>query len=349
MDISGIEASAPHDSTLQTSIDTYTGMMNTAAAFRAGTLGEREMLAGQLAFITATTNNESVQVDFSSWVRLKSKSSLVLGNVTAAPAPTYVESVYTAVENSDGTIAVIISSPTEGLSVPSTLKRSSDELDEAYESYTNGALKPAPRRCAGALFLKAKRSEPIPAGKCDSGLTWTGVTSSGSAFWSSVAGHHRALQQLHATQPTGRLVQEGVQDRPQRDVHPHLELELRDRVQHTGERHRRPLHQQRGRQQGLRWQEDQLQLQQVVRPLVRPTAVGPSRSCTTSRPRPAIITSYAITVGQRRSGARSQVLGTGRLRRQVSGHGLGCGLGAARYSYEPEFQQPLSDQDLHLR
>ena len=60
MEISGIEASAPHDPTLSTAIATYTGMMNAAAHWRAGNLSDKAFVAGELAFVTATTNNQSV-------------------------------------------------------------------------------------------------------------------------------------------------------------------------------------------------------------------------------------------------------------------------------------------------
>ena len=68
MEISGIEASAAHDATLSTAISSYTGMMNVAARCRAGQVNEKTFVAGELAFVSATTNNQSVQVDFASWV-----------------------------------------------------------------------------------------------------------------------------------------------------------------------------------------------------------------------------------------------------------------------------------------
>ena len=193
----------PADSTLEVSTATYTGMMGTAAKFRAGSLREKEMMAGELALISATTNNESVLVDFSSWVRNASNASTVLGNVSTLPAPTYIESVYAAVENSDGTVAVMIASPTAGLSVPAGLARSSDELDEAWSSYVNGALKPMPRRCAGALFLKARRGQTPQAGKCDSGLAWTEASSLGAAYWSTVAGTTSPFNSYMRLTPAG--------------------------------------------------------------------------------------------------------------------------------------------------
>ena len=40
-------------------------MMNAAARFNAGTVSESDFVAGLLAFVTATTNNQTVRVDFS--------------------------------------------------------------------------------------------------------------------------------------------------------------------------------------------------------------------------------------------------------------------------------------------
>ena len=104
MEISGIEASAPHDSSLSTTIATYTGMMNAAARWRAGTIPSTAFMAGELAFVSATTNNQSVIVDFSSWVQDNNKNALVLGNVQVVDSPTYAEALYIALDNGDGTV-----------------------------------------------------------------------------------------------------------------------------------------------------------------------------------------------------------------------------------------------------
>jgi hypothetical protein len=52
-------------------------------------------------------------------------------------------------------------------------------VDVAYKNYQAGkAEKPVPRRCAGALLLNFNYGEPVPAGKCDSGLAWQGAGAS---------------------------------------------------------------------------------------------------------------------------------------------------------------------------
>ncbi len=87
MDITGIEASAPHDPSLVTEVVTHTGMMNAAVRFNAGQVDETDFMAGLLAFVTATTNNQTVRVDFSSWIREASLGAAVLGNVDNVDPP----------------------------------------------------------------------------------------------------------------------------------------------------------------------------------------------------------------------------------------------------------------------
>jgi uncharacterized protein YjbI with pentapeptide repeats len=194
MDISGIEAarSAPvNDSSTSTTVTTYTGMMDAAARFRAGTVTESAFMAGELAFATATTNNQSVLVDFSAWVQDKNKNPLVLGNVTSSSPPTYAEALYVALDNGDGTISVIIDDAASRVSsMPAGMTNSVVDLDIAYLAYQSGiAPKPVPRRCGGALFLNAWFGEPVPAGKCDSGLAWSSsFCSTGTAPWSTLSG-----------------------------------------------------------------------------------------------------------------------------------------------------------------
>ena len=74
----------PRPHACSTGIVTYTGMMNAAAQVpRPATSTETAFMAGELAFVSATTNNQSVLVDFSSWVQDTARTRLVLGNVTA--------------------------------------------------------------------------------------------------------------------------------------------------------------------------------------------------------------------------------------------------------------------------
>jgi hypothetical protein len=192
MEISGIEASAPHDPTLRTGIDTYTGMMDAGAKFRAGTLTEKAFMAGELAFATATTNNQSVMVDFSTWVQDKNKNALVLGNVTSgAGAPTYAEALYIALENTDGTVTIMLDDAASRAKVmPTGMTNSVVDLNDAYKAWQNGlGPKPVPRRCGGALYLNTWFGEPVPAGKCDEGLAWApGFCVKGAEPWSKVTG-----------------------------------------------------------------------------------------------------------------------------------------------------------------
>jgi len=215
MDISGIEASSSVDSTLDKNITTYTGMMDAAAKFRAGTLPAKSYMAGAIGFITATTNNVSVMVDFSAWAQDTSKNALVLGNVQSTNKPTYAESVYLTLDNGDGTVQVIIDDGTMGLSassMPSGITNSYLELGDAYGSWQAGqtTLKPTALRCAGALSLNQRFGEPIPAGKCDSGLTWPShVESCMSGFnkWSTVPGTTSPMNSyMSLTKPGGVYV-----------------------------------------------------------------------------------------------------------------------------------------------
>jgi hypothetical protein len=191
MDISGIEASAEVDPTVSTGITTHTGMMNAAARYRAGTLGSIGFMAGELAFITAATNNPSVTVDLASWALDNNGNPIVLGNVQQSPAPTYAESVFSVVDNGDGTVGVLVGSAVAGSPVlPSGITDSTNDLLEAYHAWQNGTgSKPIPRRCAGALALNAFENEPIPHGKCDAGLSWSSSGSvTGAQSWSAVTG-----------------------------------------------------------------------------------------------------------------------------------------------------------------
>jgi hypothetical protein len=187
--ISGIDASSQYDSTVKSTTDTYTGMMNSGAQFRAGKISDFNMLAGELAFITATTNNQSVMVDFSSWVMDSTSTGLILGNVQSTNPPTRAESVYYVVDNGDGTVAVrIAAANAAGTTVADTY----DDLNNQWRAFQKNnpvTAKPVPARCGGALFLNYYDGEPVPAGKCDDGLTWANASSSSnSRKWSTVAG-----------------------------------------------------------------------------------------------------------------------------------------------------------------
>jgi hypothetical protein len=191
MDISGIEAAKTYDAGTSTTITTYPGMMNAAARYRAGSITATAFVAGELAFITATTNNQSVLVDFASWVQDSNKNPLVLGNVTSTNPPTHAEALYIALDNGDGTVQVMIDdAASRTRSMPTGMTNSIVDLDIAYLAYQAGlGPKPVPRRCGGALFLNAVFGEPVPAGKCDNGLKWaSGFCSVGTNPWTTVSG-----------------------------------------------------------------------------------------------------------------------------------------------------------------
>jgi uncharacterized protein YjbI with pentapeptide repeats len=213
MDISGIEASAAYDSTVSTSIVTYTGMMDAAAKLRAGTITETADIAGELAFVSATTNNQSVLVDFASWVQDKNKNPLVLGNVTSTNPPTYAEALYIALDNGDGTVSVILDDAASRTKVmPAGMTNSVVDLNVAYLGWQAGlGPKPVPRRCGGALYLNTWFGEPVPAGKCDDGLTWApGFCVKGSGAWTSISGTTGSMNTYMQLTQTGGAYQRAL-------------------------------------------------------------------------------------------------------------------------------------------
>ena len=161
MDISGIEASAPYDPTLSTEVVTYTGMMGAGPRFIAGTIEADDMLAGELAFVSATTNNQSVMVDFSSWVRDTTNNGVVLGNVESVNPPKYAESAYYVFGKPDGTVGVALSR----VDVGAPLISAHADLAASYVAYRYGyAPRPIPSRCGGVPVpephLRRRRSRP---------------------------------------------------------------------------------------------------------------------------------------------------------------------------------------------
>ena len=189
MEISGIEAALSRDPSTQTSIYTYTGMMNAAARFRAGSIDQTSFVAGLLAFASATTNNQSVMVDFSSWVRDSAGNSVVLGNVDGTNPPQYAEALYVALDMGDGNVKVIIDDTASRThKMPGGVRNSVWELDRAYKGAPS-TRKPVPKRCAGSLYLNKRYGVPMPAGQCDSGLEWAaGFCTRGGATWRTVTG-----------------------------------------------------------------------------------------------------------------------------------------------------------------
>ena len=194
MYISGIEASGPNDPTLSTSTYTYGGMMDTANQWRQGKITDKNLIAGEVAFISATTNNQSVMVDFASWVMDSTNTGLILGQVQNVNPPTRAESVYYAVDNGDGTVSVRIAAAGSGLTA---VADTYEALNTDWQNFQdNGATKPVPRRCGGALFLNYYYGEPVPRGKCDDGLSWANASSAAdSRKWSAVTGTTSPMNQ----------------------------------------------------------------------------------------------------------------------------------------------------------
>jgi hypothetical protein len=192
MRISAIQASAGFDASVGPDVVEYTGMMDAASRWRTGQIDERHFVAGELAFIAATTNNRSVMVDFASWVTGVGGTGLILGNVDSEKPPTYAESVYYAYDKGDGTIGLAVgpaSGKIDGAGYSERLASSYESLDAAYQLYQAGMFpKPIPTRCGGALFLNARYGEVVPAGKCDSSLSWTVGPASNHRTWVSVPG-----------------------------------------------------------------------------------------------------------------------------------------------------------------
>ena len=188
--IGSISESAAVDPTLSAAVVTFPGMMGAANHFNAGSLLEPEFIAGELALITATTNNQSIWVDFSAWVLDRKNRGRILANVESPGAPRYAEAAYSAYMKPDGTPGVSIAP----LVVAEPLISATEELDVSYEAYRSGqAPKPVPTRCAGAVFLNAKYGEPISTGQCDTLVSWIDPVANpgyplGSQPWSRVPG-----------------------------------------------------------------------------------------------------------------------------------------------------------------
>jgi uncharacterized protein YjbI with pentapeptide repeats len=197
MDISGIDASAAYDPTVNTGVITHTGMMDAAARYNGGVVDETRFVAGELGFATATTNNQGVLVDFASWTTDTGNNGLVLGNVESASPPTYAEGAYSVFSNGDGTYGVSIARLE---AAGGTLIPAYNDLASSYTAYRSGqGPKPVPIRCGGALYLNLTYNEPIPSGKCDSGLGWAEPGSlypSGMKAWSTVAGTTAPMNQF---------------------------------------------------------------------------------------------------------------------------------------------------------
>jgi hypothetical protein len=211
MDISGIEKSASIDPTLNVAVTSYNGMMNAASKWNNGngSLTATAFVAGELAFISAMTNNQTVAVDFATWIQDKNKNGMILANVTTSPLPTYAESVYIAVDNGDGTVGIQIDDAAFWASVmPAGMTDSTRDLESKYDNWRyGGGPKPVPRRCGASLDLhQAPYGEDVEIGKCDNGLYWSGnLCLTGSQPWSAYPGTTAPMNQyMQITLPGGQ-------------------------------------------------------------------------------------------------------------------------------------------------
>ncbi len=213
MEISGIEASSTVDPTVTSSIISYTGMMDAASRWRSGAITEKAFIAGEMAFVSATTNNTSVMVDFASWVQDKNKNPLILGNVTDTNKPTYAEALYIALDNGDGTVQILLDDAASRAKViPAGMVNSVADLNAAYLGYQQGlGPKPKPRRCGGALYLKTWFNEPVEAGKCDDGLVWApGFCTKNADSWTRNGGGVGPMNDYMTVNKKGADYQRGL-------------------------------------------------------------------------------------------------------------------------------------------
>ena len=138
----------------------YPGMMNAASHWRPGKVNEKNFVAGELAFVTATTNNQSVQVDFASWVIDSTSTGLILGDVEGQPADLRRVRLL-RVENSDGTVSVRNRrrrlGPDHRVRYLRGPQRRLGHLPGRAPRRQAGA-----RRCGGALYLNYYYGEPVP-------------------------------------------------------------------------------------------------------------------------------------------------------------------------------------------
>ena len=134
----------------------------------------------------------------------------MLGNVQPVNPPTYAEALYIALDNGDGTVSVMLDDAASRAKVmPAGMTNSVVDLNAAYLAWQAGlGPKPIPRRCGGALFLNTWFGEPVPAGKCDDGLTWApGLLRQGRRRLVDRGRHHRPHERLHAAHQGRRRLQ----------------------------------------------------------------------------------------------------------------------------------------------
>jgi hypothetical protein len=149
-------------------VTSYTGMMNAGTKLLDGTIRETAYVGGELSFITATTNNRSVNVDFASWVAREGSGNnpFVLGRPVGTP--TVADAVYTVIQVPGGKVAA--HARAFGGAPSSPAWNSLSAADVAYRTAGSGVGKPTAKRCFGALQLHQSRPTVYlrPTTQCDS-------------------------------------------------------------------------------------------------------------------------------------------------------------------------------------
>jgi hypothetical protein len=143
-------------------------MMGAATYLQAGTITDKAHLAGLLAFASATTNNVSVAVDFSSWVQKTDGTPLALGNVSGTPM--YMEGAFAAYEAFDDSVGLVMMPYDDGAQTVTPALSDWQAYLAARAQWEAGtrATKPIPKRCQLAYQNFLLNGEEVPAGKCDS-------------------------------------------------------------------------------------------------------------------------------------------------------------------------------------
>jgi uncharacterized protein YjbI with pentapeptide repeats len=173
-------------------VQTYRGFNNVAHLWSRGLVSEKAHIAGELALITATTNNVGVQADFFSWMTGVDKKPIRLSGPEGTAPNT--EGSYRAIDTGQGTVAIVMAYPDQyfpigdwdnpnyhnenaywakqnPLCVEYCLKDFAFDTIYSNLVYAGSVYSEAvAKRCMGWSYLvdKGYRTRAdIPAGKCD--------------------------------------------------------------------------------------------------------------------------------------------------------------------------------------
>jgi hypothetical protein len=157
----------------------YTGMMGAAQLVEGGMVSDTNFVLGILSFTSATTNNQSVMVDFSSGILAADGHPIILGNVEFERFHAY-EGEYIPIvrRNEQGfdEVSVVL------MYDERTLAHTEANVDSVYDAFFTADLnwklypdqypRPMPTRCATAHVAKNVYPEDYPEDlismKCDS-------------------------------------------------------------------------------------------------------------------------------------------------------------------------------------